>query len=51
MNTNDLEPALMTYMYFLHIENGGEDTLEKFYEFWAGKFYDATDMSTGKFYE
>jgi hypothetical protein len=38
-------------MYFLYVENGGEDSLEKFYEQWSGNYYDATDMSTGKFYE
>ena len=52
MNSDTLEPTLITFMYFIH-RQGNDDNMtpELFYEKWSSYFYDFEDMSSGKYYE
>ncbi len=51
MQTDRLDPMLVTFMYFLYVENGGEADKEDFYKMWTDSFYTFDDMDNGKFYE
>ena len=52
MTREQLEPALITFMYFMH-EDSVVDPMapNEFFDKWSNTFYDFDDMSNGVFNE
>ena len=53
MTEDTLEPMMLTFIYFLHKQDTGDDSMdpETFFSEWSGNHYDFTLMSNGRFWD
>ena len=53
MNTETLETALLTFMYFLHVQDAQDDADEVnlFHQKWSDIYYSLELLSEGEYHE